>query len=535
MTSPLRRVMINDEKIFSFLNNPIEFNPDHFDWFPRGVGKLWRYKLHYFDYLQEENRPAQSKASLIENWISNVIKGTEDAWEPFPVSLRIVNWIKWFLSPETDSEIRDIWLLSLYEQTLWLERNMEYHLLANHLFKNGKSLLFAGLYFEGTDAEMWLKKGMEIVLQELREQILPDGGHFERSPMYHSMILEDCLDLLNLCKGWEAGRLGNWDCRGSGKSLTTKRHNDNVKNSGQIDLLVQTLEAKVEKMASFLWGMTHPDGRIALFNDATFGIEAEPEDLFSYYERVTGESIKREVPRIRSFPESGYYLMSPRTGDRLIIDCGPVGPDYQLSHCHCDTLSFELSLNGHRVVVDSGCYQYEASKIRSYNRGNAGHNTITVDGQNQSEVWSAHRCGRRAYPISSKLYEDETGSLIFEGAHDGYRRLTGSPVHHRKVQWTHDHIRIEDRIDGKGDHTIESRLHIHPDMRLVFKGNSVEINMGDKLVTTVSIVGPGRLEVEKGWYCPEFGIKHACPALRLIFEREPLPINTGWRFVIHRD
>ena len=92
------------------------------------------------------------------------------------------------------------WLKSLYEQALWLEKNIEYHLLANHYFKNGKALIFAGMYIAGQDAERWLKKGRQIIASELEEQILPDGGHFERSPMYHAMILEDCLDILTW--GW---------------------------------------------------------------------------------------------------------------------------------------------------------------------------------------------------------------------------------------------------------------------------------------------------------------------------------------------
>jgi uncharacterized heparinase superfamily protein len=554
MTVPLQRQMTGDESTFSFLNIRRRFDPGDFDWSSRDMGKLWRYNLHYFDYLQEENRSFQNKTFLIENWSNKVPKLAEDAWEPFPVSLRIVNWIKWFLSPETVGKIQKLWILSLYEQTLWLEKNIEYHLLANHLFKNGKAFLFAGLYFEGSDADRWLSKGIRIILKELEEQILQDGGHFERSPMYHSMILEDCLDMLSMLAGWEAGRLGGWGDRKSGRAEERKSRSRGqrsevggrqteqgiplkaaglgrgTRDEESIYHLTEVLQAKAEKMASFLWGMCHPDGRIALFNDAAFGIEAEPEELFSYYERVTGKTMERDVLRIRSFPETGYFIMSPNPDDRLFIDCGAVGPDYQPGHSHCDTLSFELSLKGRRVVVDSGCCQYEDADIRQYNRGNAGHNTVTIGGKNQSEVWGAHRCARRARPLNPKLYADTDGALIFEGAHDGYKRLAGQPIHHRKISWQGDDIRIEDRIDGKGRHTVASHLHIHPDLTIEIKTGSALISAGDEPIATLSATDSGRINQREGWYCPEFGVRKSCKVLYLEHETTQLPLNFGWRF-----
>ena len=379
MTRPLPRRMSGDENTFTFLNLTKRFDPARFDWASREMGKLWRYNLHYFDYLNEEGRSWESSAFLIDDWLKNNPQGTPDAWEPFPVSLRIVNWIKLFLTPEAAGKLDENWLKSLYGQALWLEKNIEYHLLANHYFKNGKALTFAGLFFAGEDAGRWLTKGLAILGTELDEQILGDGGHFERSPMYHAMILEDCLDLLNVMGG-----------------------------CGQADVAsVREKLADVSgKMSRYLAAMCHPDGGIALFNDAAFGIEAAPAELIAYHERLTGISLPGADDRCISFPESGYFIMAPADGDRLLIDCGPIGPDYQTGHSHCDTLSIELSLKGKRIIVDSGCYEYEDGPLRQYNRGNAGHNTVTIDGENQSEVWASHRCARRARPLYARLNDN---------------------------------------------------------------------------------------------------------------------------------
>ncbi|MCX5807660.1 MAG: alginate lyase family protein [Proteobacteria bacterium] len=498
LNQPIRRLMQGDKNTFTFLNVTQTFDLNQFDWSPMEVGKLWRYNLHYFDYLHEVGRCWENKVFLINDWIKKNPQGTFDAWEPFPISLRIVNWIKFFLSSETKGKLEERWLKSLYQQTLWLKKNLEYHLLGNHYFKNGKALIFAGLFFTGKDAQQWLEKGLAIIREELDEQIMSDGGHFERSPMYHSMILEDCMDLMNLCAG----------------------HNDR-----RVAGLSEYLKPVTTRMLSFLLNLTHPDGQIALFNDAAFGIEAVPKELQDYYERLTAEVLPDERMTIQSFPDTGYFIMSPREGDKLIVDCGDVSPNYQPGHSHCDNLSFELSLRGKRIIVDSGCCQYEDGEIRQYNRGNAGHNTLTIDGINQSEVWGAHRCARRAHPLYAELKEETGGVLSFKGAHDGYRRLVGKPIHYRNITWSEKTLVIEDRVEGKGSHDFELRLHINPDLNVLSKGTGITLMDDEKVVANISLSNGSQWQISSGWYCPEFGIKRACPVVTVFFNKASLPFK----------
>jgi len=500
----LRRQMQGEENTFSFLNVTRRFDLERFDWAPPDVDKLWRYNLHYFEYLNEEGRSGASRAFLIDSWIKKNPQGTPDAWESFPVSLRLVNWVKYFLSREVKDKIKGSWLKSLYEQALWLERNIEYHLLANHYFKNGKALIFAGLFFASSDAERWLKKGLSIIGEELDEQILADGGHFERSSMYHSMILEDCLDLLNVMKGLK---------------------------KGEQDGFREKLAAGAMKMSHFLRNMCHPDGKIALFNDSAFGIEAPPSDLIAYYSSLAGDTPRFSDDRCVSLQASGYFIMSPVCGDRLFIDCGPIGPDYQPGHAHCDMLSIELSLKGKRVIVDSGCCGYEDAPIRRYNRGNAGHNSVTIDGENQSEVWASHRCARRAKPLYARLKEADH-ALIFEGAHDGYKKLYGKPVHHRKIVWRLGGIDIEDVMEGEGAHDIELRLHIHPDLKVGIVGGEAMIKDGDTILARIHPLLNGNMAIQNGWYCPEFGKKLSCAVLVSERKKVPLPFRAGWTILI---
>ena len=224
---------------FSFLNETVDCGIQ-IDWHGQSTKRLWRYNLHYFQYLHPSGLLDTSVAlPLMRDWIVHNSPGTPDAWDSYPISLRIVNWVKYLSKVNISKEELEPLSHSVYNQALWLERRLEWDILGNHLIKNLKALIFAGLFFKSNDAKRWLNKGLKLIKRQLREQILPDGGHMERSLMYHSMILEDCLDLLNLCKASPCNELQDFSVH---------------------------LEPITHEMIRFLVGMLHPDGQIALFN-----------------------------------------------------------------------------------------------------------------------------------------------------------------------------------------------------------------------------------------------------------------------------
>ena len=134
---------------FTFLSRARTYTPSSVDWHPTDVPRLWRYNLHYFDYLLDDDCPLAARDALLEHWIAANPPGTRDAWEPYPTSLRIVNWIDFFLRTAAHRPPKPAWLRSLCHQAAWLERNVECHLLANHLLKNAVALVFAGAFFQG--------------------------------------------------------------------------------------------------------------------------------------------------------------------------------------------------------------------------------------------------------------------------------------------------------------------------------------------------------------------------------------------------
>ena len=175
---------------FVFLNKSKHFT-DNIDWNFSVHGKLWTYNLTYFDYLQQKNMAEEEGIRLINDFIDQSVS-IKDGLMPFPISLRGINWIKFLTKYNNrDQKIND----SLYAQYTILMDNIEYHILGNHLFENGFSLLFGAYYFQN---EKFYIKAKKILTDELEEQILNDGAHFELSPMYHQLMLFRVLDCINL-------------------------------------------------------------------------------------------------------------------------------------------------------------------------------------------------------------------------------------------------------------------------------------------------------------------------------------------------
>ena len=391
--------------------------------------KLWLYNLHYFDDLVAfnglERRDLQRE--LIARWIAENPPPSGNGWEPYPVSLRIVNWIKWHLSGEC---LDDAMLNSLAMQARWLMGHVEWHLLGNHILANAKALIFAGLFFGGEEADIWLQQGLAIYERELPEQILADGAHFELSPMYHAIILEDLLDLVNLSRHYG--------------------HADRP--------VLRDLPELVQRMRCWLALMTHPDGGPAFFNDAAFGIAASRDEIEAYAGRLGLPSMAAPGEGLHHMSQSGYVRVN--LGDMAaILDVASVGPDYIPGHAHADTLSFEFSLGGERVIVNGGTSTYAPGAEREAQRATHAHSTVEIDGENSSEVWSAFKVARRARITSLAVRAEPPFEIT--ASHDGYRRLTDRNVHARTWRMGERSLTVADKVSGS--HRIAvARFHLVP-------------------------------------------------------------------------
>lgn len=417
-----------------------------------GADALWMYNLHYFDDLCSKNalKNRDFYERLIDSWIENNRDVASIAWDSYPASLRIVNWCKYFWAI---GDIRPLWIESLAAQASVLVKKPEYHLMGNHLYANAKALVFAGVFLGGELGEGLLSMGLKILKKENREQFLRDGAHFELSPMYHSILLWDVLDLINLLK-----------FSGDDRSKQSLDDLINIASNG----------------LGWMNLMSHPDGDIAFFNDASFGVAPKIPQINAYAQMLGVSSTNSaclEQGGVSHLMDSGYAVVD-REPFKAILDVAEIGPKYLPGHAHADTLSFELSISGKRFLVNSGTSRYGQGTEREYQRSTEAHNTVVVGGVNSSEVWGGFRVARRAMPVELGVESSEVGFSKVKCGHNGYMKQGINVVHMREWSFLKDSIEILDVIDGEEGQGV-AFFHFHPDCEVDVTAKVCSVSQGD--------------------------------------------------------
>ncbi|MBU2917734.1 heparinase II/III family protein [Psychrosphaera sp. F3M07] len=473
-------------------------------WNNENEEKLWLYNLHYFDDLTAFN--SDKRISLQIKWINKWIEDNPAAvggngWEPYTLSLRIVNWTKSFLSGLNYDQNM---LNSLAQQADFLSQDLEKHLLGNHYFVNLKALFFAGCFLEGKNPDAWLNLAIKDFEKELNEQVLNDGGSFELTPMYHAILLTDLLDLANLFK------------------CLPERVPSNI---------VSVVNKTIVKMFNWLDIMSLGDDKISFFNDSAFGIAPDNNVLRTYANKlgfsVDKLSEAKDKLAVYNLKDSGYVSVKGNNL-QLIADLAEVGPSYIPGHAHADSLTFELSIDDQRVFVNSGTSLYGMSEERIRQRGTAAHNTVVINNTNSSEVWSGFRVARRANIIKRKVGDiTEQQTVQFSASHNGYNKQGISCQHNRSWQVSLNDLEIKDKLEGEYQSAV-AILHLHPDVDVVsysvndclFKLSNYEIN--------IKIAGASLLVEDATWH-PEFGVVKASKKLKLNFLMPSVTYKITWK------
>ncbi len=488
---------------------------------------LWRFHLHYHEFLLDLAAEAGEQPEYLERtrermlgWIRKNPLGDaaalDDAWHPYCISRRLPVWV--LLSSGFDGALAEPPILaSLAAQARFLSGNLEWDLRGNHLLENLRALAMAGAVLDGPEADHWLDTAQNLFEGQLEEQILPHGEHFERSPMYHAMMLEALLDVRDATRAVRPA-------------------------------LAERCGEAADRMAGFLGTLLHPDGEIPLLGDSCLGEAPSPETLLVRAKQTIGADGKGKEgngpvsaghPQDRSRPSGassdgtapqarlvgGYWTF--RDGeDFVLLDAAPVGPDDLPAHAHSDLLTWEASLGGKRLVVDSGVFHYRDDAMRHYCRATEAHNVLQIDDRPLCDTWSSFRMGYRGRPGTPEMGRSGPYDWV-RASHNAYRRL-GVPRVARMLECRAGGPWIcTDLAEGSGTHRLTNWLHLHPDAqveivdatwaRVVFHGYIVQLRP----------LAPGELTRLEGWYCPAFGVREPNAVLRWTAVR-PLPALCGW-------
>ena len=483
------KAILNDEFTFLNITKKVDISQA---WNNEGPQHLWRYNLHYFEYLyalayeyfkdKNQDQYYYKFKYLIENWIDNSPFAYGDGWHPYTISLRLTNWIsvypvfKDMIKAETefDSKLKE----SLYLQYRYLQQNLEKDVLGNHYFENIKALIIGSVFF----AENKIKNKFKAeLLKQLEEQILEDGMHFELSPMYHKIVLEDLI------------KITYW-----------------LKDDGIYTQLI----TYIQRMLNVTYSFEENFGKTPAFNDSTDGISKGYKALINTCEKYF--NMKPEFKG--ALEDSGFYIINDQL-KKVIFDTGEICPRYLPAHGHCDALSFELSVNNKPLIVNSGTFRYENGEWRNYFRSTKAHNTVTIEGQEQSQCWSSFRVADRIKKVRRKSF-DYRGIPFYAGA---YLSFNGNE-HKRFIGFIDENLIIV--LDFvKAELSAQSYLHFSPEVQLSINRNTADATFGKKEIK-ITAIGTSNIQLEQGWYSEEFNHKEDNNSL--IFKKDDSKFYFGY-------
>ena len=345
-----------------------------------------------------------------------------------------------------------------------------------------KALAWAGSVFTGAVGAGWASRARQLLAPELAVQVLPDGFHFERSPSYHCQVTADLLEV-----------------------------------AAADPELASVILPLASHMVAGAAATTHPDGRIAQFNDSGINMAYTAEALAAGLSALGGG--RANAFECTVLAQAG--LASLRT-DRLstFVKFGVPGPAALPAHAHGDIGSFELSAGRHRVVVDQGVFEYLAGSRRHASRSAVRHNITAPAHGAMADFFGAFRCGWMPTP---RLHEAGcvAGSLVIDVTHDGF----GSAGEHlelrRKLVSGNSFLEITDTLSGGAGAENRSsgwatRFLLHPDWHPVQGRGGWRLVGPAGLSLTVECDLAGREEAAEWW--PDMGVAHE--TRRLVFAWE---------------
>jgi hypothetical protein len=534
------------QNIFRFRRQkPVQFE-SKIDWSYCPQGNIdWNWDLNRHTYFETLGRAyhytgaeeyAEKFRELMLDWIAhNPIDPVQSSWASvLEAAARINTWIWAYYyfrkSDAFDPETCLALLRSLLVHGQYVDVNLELHVPNNHLLLEAKALAMLGLLFpEFKPADQWRQRGLSIVDQQIEAQVCADGVHGERTTHYHRVITSELLELFTL-----------------------------MENNG-VPIKSNTLEA-FQKMIEFELWITKPDGQIPLLGDSA------SEDTYSRFSALQGgpallnrtdlysiapplgeatiwllgaeRTRKRQAGSSnsptktlgsRAFPEGGYYIMRQGTNvstPYMVFDCGPFGYKPAPSHGHADALSFELYANGQTLLVDPGVYSTQLGQDwRNFFRSTRAHNTVVVDGQDQStllDIWRVYR------PAQTTLHQwiSSADFDFVDGSHDGYERLPRPVNHRRQIFFAKpEYWIIIDLLTGQGHHRFDWYFHTIPGTNAEYaqQTGAWHIERSDTSGLVILPVTKGETKAElitgasepiQGWTSLFSGEKQPAPALR---------------------
>lgn len=471
------------------------------------------------------------------NWTSSLEHG-----------IRLVNWsFAWHLLGGDESTLfdgargaafRERWLANIYQHCHFIAGYLSrYSSANNHLLGEYLGLLIGSLTWPlWPMSARWRKTALAGFFGEAICQNGADGVNREQAFFYQHQVMDMML-------------IGGLCCRANGIEPGDEYWNRLERmtefiaavmdRNGHVPLVGDADDGLIVRLAPT--GEVSPYGSLLaaaalLFRRGDFkvlagGLDDKTKWLIGAASEERWSAVAGEVqsePR-REFVDGGYRILGDCFGTddevRIVADAGPLGYLSIAAHGHADALAFTLTLGGTPVLVDSGTYAYHTQqRWRNYFRGTSAHNTVRVDGADQSVIGGNFLWHEKA-TARCLVWESSAREDVFIAEHDGYRRLRDGVVHRRQIRLDKAarQIRVCDRIECAGDHRIELFWHFAPECRVALDADSATVIYGNKCITMTFFgtqcdraLFSGCEDPILGWHSRSFDEKIACTTLRSV-------------------
>ncbi|MHC4627851.1 MAG: heparinase II/III family protein [Planctomycetota bacterium] len=460
-------------------------------------------------YLTDDEKYAQEVLGQLGQFVNQTPYLLGVSWTmPMEPAIRLISmsWITVFLKDylRNHAEARSLIEQMVRSHVHYIVKNYAaYSSANNHLVAEAAGVFIAGICFAHIKGmRKHCQEAFRILSEQVEYQHHPDGVNKEQAIHYQMFAFDFFLlaGLLGRDNGLDFRRQYWQTLEKSAEFIAAVCNEDgHVLHIGDSDdgravVLSETSATEAENILSTC---------AVLFQREDFKRKAGRFTEMSFW--LTGEEGKRQFDSInegtaancesRRFDQGGYYVLSggKKSHTKLIFDCGPLGLGSLAAHGHADSLSFILSAYGQLYFIDPGTYTYVASDpFRNYFRSTAAHNTVEVDGQNQSQIAGPFLWNNKARSYLEQWGSDASRDRVV-GWHDGYRRLHDPVVHRRSIELDKNSevVKIDDVLEGESSHQIAVHFHLAPQCRIdrldqtrwliTSNGKTVELVTDDKL------------------------------------------------------
>jgi len=399
-------------------------------WEPAGVGDNWLFHMHGFSWLRDLKALGGEEARLqarnmVKSWAKRYGACQPSFWRSDYIGARLANWISFydFFGESAEEEFQDRFFTILIRQARHLSRSLQTCPAGLPVFYAIKGLIYAGIALEGR--ESWLEQALDLLQQENRKQILPDGGHISRNS---EKLLEALQIVIDIRMALLAG----------GYPVPV------------------ALEHTIDRMAQALRFFRYADKSFAVFHGAQEGDMALTDAILAR-SNARGKVLK-------GLPQTGFERMMMGRS-QVMMDCGMPPPSPYDKGAHASPLAFEFIYGKERIFISCGSHPLDPVWQDSL-RATAAHNTMTMNYRNSCEIRPDHHLGRKPRKVTLDR-QDTKDAVLVEATHDGYVPLNG--ITHRRRLYLgnggHDFRGEENLTCSVGVQNpaeIVLRFHLHP-------------------------------------------------------------------------